>query len=149
MRPPEVRAPACPRVFNESIARQRSVTGPSPRYGGVPRAKLPMGRCSLILPASALAGAAPRGGGVGMEEAREALQIGGRSFETTADGHVRVDDVRRHVGELADRLASLESENADLRRQLDHVSSLQRLAEATVVKADDLAAEIEATARAR
>jgi hypothetical protein len=84
-----------------------------------------------------------------MDEAREALQIGGRSFDTTADGHVRVDDVRRHVGELAERLAALESENAGLRRQLDHVASLQRLAEATVVKADDLAAEIEATARAR
>jgi hypothetical protein len=84
-----------------------------------------------------------------MDEAREALQIGGRSFETTADGHVRVDDVRRHVVELADRVAALESENADLRRQLDHVASLQRLAEATVVKADDLAAEIQATARAR
>ena len=50
-----------------------------------------------------------------------------------------MDDVRRHVVELADRLAALESENADLRRQLDHVASLQRLAEATVVKADDLA----------
>jgi hypothetical protein len=84
-----------------------------------------------------------------MDEARDALQIGGRVFETTPDGHLSIEDVRRHVGDLDARLAVAESENADLRRQLDHVASLRRLAEATVVKADELAAEIEAEARAR
>ncbi len=84
-----------------------------------------------------------------MQEERQALEIEGLAFATTGEGLLLPDDVRRHVSSLNARIASLESENGELRGRLDHLTSLQRLAEATIVKADELAAEIEATARAR
>src|SRR3954451_19660347 len=84
-----------------------------------------------------------------MDEARQALEIEGLVFTVTGDGNLRQDEVRQRLGEGNRRLAMLEDETEELRGRLEHLNSLQRLAEATVAKADELAAEIEANARAR
>jgi len=84
-----------------------------------------------------------------MEVERQALEIEGLVFASTSDGSPGTEDVRRHVSDLKGRIAALEAENSELRQRLEHLASLRRLAEATVVKADELAAEIEADARAR
>src|SRR4051794_36748268 len=77
-----------------------------------------------------------------MADTARPVEINGLVFATTGDGHLLEGEVRAHV-------ETLQREIAELRARLDHVTSLERLAQATVMKADDLAAEIEAEARRR
>jgi hypothetical protein len=70
------------------------------------------------------------------------VEINGLVFASTSDGHLLESEVRGHV-------EGLQREISELRARLEHVASLERLAQATVMKADELAAEIEAEARQR
>jgi regulator of replication initiation timing len=79
----------------------------------------------------------------------EAVEIHGVAFTPTADGTLRVEEVRERLGELVERLRALEAENAQLRERVEHVEALRRLAEATVIQASELARQIEAEARAQ
>src|SRR5215204_1381590 len=85
--------------------------------------------------------------------AGDPMEIEGLHFTPTDDGTLSVDEVRQHLKSLQARLQSLEDENASLRRLGEHNDSLRRLAEssaeATVVRADELAAQIEEEARER
>jgi hypothetical protein len=77
-----------------------------------------------------------------MAETARPIEINGLVFASTADGHLLESEVRAHV-------ETLQREITDLRARLEHVTSLERLAQATVIKADELAAAIEAEARRR
>ncbi|HLI28179.1 MAG TPA: hypothetical protein VKZ60_13985 [Chloroflexota bacterium] len=79
----------------------------------------------------------------------EAVEIHGVAFTPTADGTLRVEEVRERLGELVERLEALEAENAQLRERVEHVEALRRLAEATVIQASELAKQLEAEARAQ
>lgn len=84
-----------------------------------------------------------------MADGPRPVEIQGLTFLATSDGYLLESEVRRHVDALVERVNGLERENAELRWRLDHVEALKRLAEATVAKADELAATIEAEARQR
>src|SRR4051812_1878085 len=77
-----------------------------------------------------------------MADTPRPVEINGLVFASTGDGHLLESEVRRHV-------EALQREIADLQGRLEHVTSLERLAQATVMKADDMAVEIETEARRR
>lgn len=77
------------------------------------------------------------------------VEIHGLMFASTSDGRLLEGEVRRHLDAIMERMAGLERENGELRGRLEHVEVLQRLAEETVIKADEVAAELEAQARQR
>ncbi|HZS00870.1 MAG TPA: hypothetical protein VFE37_19280 [Chloroflexota bacterium] len=77
-----------------------------------------------------------------MPDTPRPVEINGLVFASTSEGHLLESEVREHV-------EALQREIAELRTRLEHLGSLERLAQATVVKADELAAEIEAEARRR
>jgi hypothetical protein len=77
-----------------------------------------------------------------MADAPRPVEINGLVFASTSDGYLLEGEVRGHV-------EALQREIGELRARLQHVSSLERLAQATVMKADDLAVEIETEARRR
>ena len=68
------------------------------------------------------------------------LETNGLVFASTDDGHLLGSEVRVHV-------KGLRREVAELRTCVKHVTSLERLAQATVMKADELAAGIEEARR--
>src|SRR5687767_14592348 len=84
-----------------------------------------------------------------MASGPQPVEIHGLTFASTSDGHLLESEVRRHLDAIMDRVAGLERENRELLGRLDHLDSLRRLAEETVVKADELAADIQAQARQR
>jgi hypothetical protein len=77
-----------------------------------------------------------------MADTARPVEINGLVFASTNEGHLLESEVRGHI-------EALQREIAELRARAEHVTSLERLAQATVMKADDLALEIEAEARRR
>jgi hypothetical protein len=84
-----------------------------------------------------------------MAQAPHPVEMHGLMFASTGDGHLLESEVHQHLDALMERLEGLERENAELHGRLEHLDSLQRLAQETVIKADELASAIEADARQR
>jgi len=84
-----------------------------------------------------------------MAAPRQPVEIHGQVFAVTSDGTLLEAEVRQYVDGLFQRLKALEADNAALQARAGHVGSLERLAQATVIKAEELAKEIEAQARQR
>jgi hypothetical protein len=84
-----------------------------------------------------------------MAAPRQPVEIHGQVFAVTSDGALLESEVRLFVDSLYQRIEALEADNAALQARAGHVESLERLAQATVIKAEELAKEIEAQARAR
>ncbi|HEY7063261.1 MAG TPA: hypothetical protein VII06_17420 [Chloroflexota bacterium] len=77
-----------------------------------------------------------------MADTPRPVEINGLVFASTSEGHLLESEVRRHV-------EALQQQVGELRSRLEHLDSLERLAQSTVMKADELAAEIETEARGR